>query len=126
VLFIFVKFCIFVRSCYIGGFSVRESFSTVHSTATLFFCRVTAFLLSHYEDQIFADVCHFPVYISFACVQYHRLNACVQSLLQRTYLQLQQTKIITPSFILLLLFYALRVSSREPIHASFSKGGILI
>jgi len=26
----------------------------------------------------------------------------------------------------LLLFYALRVSSREPFHASFSKGGILI
>jgi len=31
-----------------------------------------------------------------------------------------------PPFILLLLLYTLRVSSREPIHASFSKGGILI
>jgi len=75
-------------------------------------------------------VCHFPVSISFVCVQYLRLNnACAQLLRQRNYIQLQKKHIYytstEPPFILLLLLYALRVSSREPIHASFSKGAFL-
>ena len=92
-----LRLCAFLLHRQFRVFSSRESFSTAHSTANLYFyatlqnfsCRIT-------ETNFFADVCHFPVCISFACVQYHRLNACVQLRLQRNYLQLQQKNIVTP------------------------------
>jgi len=95
-----VQFCVFVRSWCIGGiaifpggnFSDREFYSDFVFSATLqdFCCRITE------TSNFFSAVCHIPVYISFVCVQYHRLNACVQSLRQRNYIQLQKNTIITP------------------------------
>jgi len=117
----FLQFCVFVRSTVILFFPTR--------------CRL---LLSLNRDQFCRSRVSFSS-ISFVCVQYHRLLACVHSLRQRTCVPLQATNqrqnsrtkqthhcSTAPSCILFLLFYALRVSSREPIHASFSKGGILI
>jgi len=134
----FASLCVLAASA-ICGFSIRESFSNTHSQATLFIsaalqtfcCRIT-------EINFFRSCVSFSS-ISFVCVQYNRLLACVHSLRQRTCVPLQATKSrqnlqrkqthhysTAPSCSLFLLFYALRVSSHEPIHASFSKGGILI
>jgi len=89
----FVPFCIFLHSECIGGFAIfpcgnfsdRAFYSDFVFSGTLqdFCCRIT-------DTIFFATVCYFPVYISFVCVQYHRLNACVQPLRQRNYIQLQK------------------------------------
>ena len=89
-----MQFCVFVRSWCIGGiaifpggnFSDRAFYSDFAFSATLqdFCCRITE------TSNFFSAVCHIPVYISFVFVQYHRLNACVQSLRQRNYIQLQK------------------------------------
>ena len=95
----FASLCVLAASA-ICSFSIRESFSTAHSTATLFFSATLQNFCCRITETFFSRLCviHFPISISFACVQYHRLNACMQALLQRNYLQLQtisSKKIIT-------------------------------
>ena len=129
----FASLCVRATSA-ICGFSVREfffvrAFSSDFVSAALqtFCCHIT-------QNNLFPSYVLFSC-VSFVCVRFHRFLACVRSLRQRTCVTLQATKQTTnsttlpnaslltaPSFILF-LFYALRVSSREPIHASFSKGG---
>ena len=127
----FASWCIPAVSAVSRFFFLRESFLTAHYQATLFFsATLQNFCRRITENSFFRSYVSFSS-ISFVCVPYFRLNDTLQPLLQAlitSYNPLQKNHYSStaPPFILLLLFYALRVSSRKPTHASFSKGGILI
>ena len=98
----------------------RAFYSAFVFSATLqdICCRIT-------ETIFFAVMCHFPGSISFVCsISPSSWVSATTSAIE--YIFICKTSSTAPPFILLLLFYALRVSSREPIRASFSKGGIFI
>jgi len=105
----FASWCVRAVSAVSRFFFLRESFSTAHYQATLFFsatvqkfcCRIT-------ETNFFRSYVSFSS-ISFACVPYSRLNDTLQPLLQAlltSYNQLQKNHYSStvPPFILLLLF----------------------
>ena len=101
-LVIFVQFCVFVRSCCIGGlrffltgiFFDRAFYSNFVFSATLqnFCCRIT-------ESNFFRRYVSFSS-ISFVCVQYPSPNDGVQPLLQaliNSYKQLQKRSLLPNS-----------------------------
>ena len=117
-----LRLCAFLMRRQFRVFSERESQATLFISAALQ-------TLSHNANQSFSQLC--VIFMYFFCVcSISRSSwqiATTSASLLSSYKSLANHYYSTaPSFNLLFLHYTLRVSSREPIHASFSKGGILI
>ena len=102
-------------------------FGRAFSSDFVYFCRIADFLLSHKANQSFSQL--FVILKYFFCLcsispPHDRLQPLLQATLIQS-LAKNHYYSTAPSFNLLFLHHALRVSSREPIHASFSKGAFL-
>jgi len=128
-----LRLCEFLMSRRFRNFSWRQFFRPRVPQCLCFSATLLCDSKNSAEINFFADVCYFScISVSFVCVQYHRLLACVHSIRQHTCFNLQAKKqkkrIITHSAIiypiLVVLCSACHLSRTYP--RLFLEGGILI